>query len=196
MTDMNRTLLFATNNAHKIGEVRLILGDSWTVTGLQEAGITADLPETSDTLEGNARQKAAFIRDHYGLDCFAEDTGLEVEVLGGIPGVHTARYAGPDASPDRNMAKLLGAMRGQEYRMARFRTVIALFMGGEDHLFEGEVRGRIAHEPSGTGGFGYDPIFIPEGYSESFAVLSPSVKKEISHRARAIRAMTAFLATM
>jgi XTP/dITP diphosphohydrolase len=189
----SRQLLFATNNPYKVREVRDILGPDWTIRTLQESGIAADLPETGHTLQANALQKAAYIRDHFGLDCFAEDSGLEVDALDGAPGVHTARYAGDEADSGANMRKLLEALGNDSRRDARFRTVIALWLADEWHLFEGEVRGRIARQAQGTGGFGYDPIFIPEGYEQTFAELGPDIKGGISHRALAIVAMVAYL---
>lgn len=186
-------LLFATNNLHKIQEVRQILGTSWEVLTLAEAGIEADLPETGDTLLANAIQKANHIHTEYGLDCFSEDTGLEVDALGGAPGVYTARYAGLPPDSQANMARLLKEMEGLTDRRARFHTVIALWWEGKQYTFEGEVRGRIATQPQGDGGFGYDPVFIPEGYDQTFAALAPEVKKDISHRAKAVARLIQFL---
>lgn len=187
------SLVFATNNPHKLREVRHILEGPWHIRSLDDCEIRCEIPETGDTLEANAIQKATFIRDRYGLDCFAEDTGLEVAALVGAPGVSTARYAGPDADAASNMRKLLQALEGSTDRSARFRTVIALCLHGEVHLFEGIVDGSIAQEQVGDGGFGYDPVFIPEGYERTFAQLPTEVKKSISHRARAIARLTDFL---
>lgn len=181
-----KKLLFATNNPHKVREVRDILRGSYQILSLEEAGIQADLPETGITLWDNAIQKATHIQQNYGLDCFSEDTGLEVDALSGAPGVHTARYAGPEADARANMAKLLDAMQDTAERSARFRTVIALYMNDELLTFEGVIEGHIALGATGSGGFGYDPIFIPTGYDASFAVLSPEVKSQISHRAKAM----------
>jgi XTP/dITP diphosphohydrolase len=190
--DKLHSLLFATNNPHKLQEVQLIL-EGWHIQSLAECHISCEIPETGQTLEANAIEKATFIRDHYHLDCFAEDTGLEVEALDGAPGVYTARYAGALADATSNMLKLLHALEGARNRKARFRTVLALCLEGEVHLFEGIVDGTIAMQASGKGGFGYDPIFIPDGYKKTFAELPPEVKKAISHRARAVAKLTAFL---
>lgn len=187
-------LVFATNNAHKLSEVRAILGDAYEVLSLSELGVHEDIPETADTLEGNALMKAQYIHDHYGIDCFADDTGLEVEALGGEPGVHSARYAdnGPGHDSEANIDKLLTKLSGIDNRKARFRTIVALILNGETHLFEGEVRGTILNERQGKGGFGYDPIFMPDGFDLSFAQLGDE-KNVISHRARAIARLTSFL---
>lgn len=187
-------LIMATNNEHKLREIRQILGDEYTVKGLAEIGCTEDIPETADTLEGNALQKARYVHEHYGVDCFADDTGLEVEALGGEPGVHSARYAdnGPGHDSEANIDKLLTKLSGIENRKARFRTIVALILNGETHLFEGEVRGTILNERQGKGGFGYDPVFMPEGFEQSFAQLGDE-KNVISHRARAVAKLTAFL---
>lgn len=187
-------LVFATNNAHKLSEVRAILGDAYEVLSLSELGVHEDIPETADTLEGNALMKAQYIHDHYGIDCFADDTGLEVEALGGEPGVHSARYAdnGPGHDSEANIDKLLTKLSGIDNRKARFRTIVALILNGETHLFEGEVKGTILNERQGKGGFGYDPIFMPDGFDLSFAQLGDE-KNVISHRARAIARLTSFL---
>lgn len=187
-------LVFATNNADKICEVRAILGNAYEVLSLNELGVHEDIPETADTLEGNALMKAQYIHTHYGFDCFADDTGLEVEILGGEPGIHSARYAdiGSDHDSEANIDKLLLKLLGKDNRRARFRTVIALVMNGETHLFEGEVRGSILTERHGTGGFGYDPVFKPEGYNQTFAEMGEE-KNIISHRARAITKLSDFL---
>lgn len=187
-------LVFATNNAHKLSEVRAILGDAYEVLSLSELGVHEDIPETADTLEGNALMKAQYIHDHYGIDCFADDTGLEVEALGGEPGVHSARYAdnGPGHDSEANIDKLLTKLSGIDNRKARFRTIVALILNGETHLFEGEIRGTILNERQGKGGFGYDPIFMPDGFDLSFAQLGDE-KNVISHRARAIARLTSFL---
>lgn len=187
-------LVFATNNAHKLSEVRAILGDAYEVLSLSELGVHEDIPETADTLEGNALMKAQYIHDHYGIDCFADDTGLEVEALGGEPGVHSARYAdnGPGHDSEANIDKLLTKLSGIDNRKARFRTIVALILNGETHLFEGEVRGTILNERQGKGGFGYDPIFMPDGFDLSFAQLGDE-KNVISHRAIALARLTSFL---
>lgn len=187
-------LVFATNNAHKLSEVRAILGDAYEVLSLSELGVHEDIPETADTLEGNALMKAQYIHDHYGMDCFADDTGLEVEALGGEPGVHSARYAdnGKDHDSEANIDKLLTKLQDKENRKARFRTIVALIMNGETHLFEGEVRGSILTERHGKGGFGYDSVFMPDGYEHSFAEMTEE-KNHISHRARAIAKLADFL---
>ena len=190
--EMNK-IVFATNNEHKLREIRAIIHDGTEVLSLADIGCHADIPETADTLEGNALIKAHFVYDNYGYDCFADDTGLEVEALNGAPGVHTARYAGDDQDSQANMRKLLQEMKGKDNRNARFRTAIALIQGGEEHLFSGEVRGTITTEPLGNKGFGYDPVFIPEDTGLTFAQLGEDVKNHISHRARAVAKLTEFL---
>lgn len=189
---MNK-IVFATNNEHKLREIRAIIHDGTEVLSLADIGCHADIPETADTLEGNALIKAHFVYDNYGYDCFADDTGLEVEALDGTPGVHTARYAGDNQDSQANMRKLLQEMKGKDNRNARFRTAIALIQGGEEHLFSGEVRGTITTEPLGNKGFGYDPVFIPEDTGLTFAQLGEDVKNHISHRARAVAKLTEFL---
>ena len=193
-------IVFATNNAHKLREIREILGTRFEVVSLSDIGCHEDIPETGSTLEENASQKSHYVADHYGLPCFADDTGLEVEALGGAPGVHSARYAeGTDHDSKANMAKLLRELQGEDNRKARFRTVISLLEpdteqgGWKEHRFEGEVRGTIATEKHGHEGFGYDPLFVPEGYEESFAQLGEEVKNRISHRARAVRKLADYL---
>lgn len=190
-----KKLVFATNNAHKLEEMRDILGTTFEILSLADIGCHADIPETADTLEGNALIKARYVYDHYRLDCFADDTGLEVDALGGLPGVHTARYAYPDRhDPEANMVKLLEALKEKNNRNARFRTVIALIEKGEEHLFEGAVEGTIAHGKSGDAGFGYDPVFVPEGQGKTFAELGEEVKNSMSHRARAAKKLADYLA--
>lgn len=192
-----RTLVFATHNTHKLREVRAMLPDGLKLVGLTDLGRTDPLPETSDTLEGNALQKARYVKEHYGYDCFADDTGLEVDALHGAPGVYSARYAGEDCDSAANVRKLLAALDGVADRRARFRTVIAFVTdGGQEHLFEGEVGGHIATEEHGAGGFGYDPIFTPDGYDRTFAQLSAEEKNTISHRGRAVRRFVDFLSKM
>ena len=191
---MKTRLVFATNNAHKLEEIRAIAGADFDILSLADIRCHYDIPETADTLEGNALLKARYVRERYGLNCFADDTGLEVRALGGAPGVHTARYAYPDRhDPEANTRKLLRELEGQTDRAAAFRTVIALLTDGEEHLFEGRVEGRIATAPRGTEGFGYDPVFEPEDTSRTFAELGPNVKNRISHRARAVARLVAFL---
>ncbi|HRW75317.1 MAG TPA: RdgB/HAM1 family non-canonical purine NTP pyrophosphatase [Saprospiraceae bacterium] len=193
MSNSALSLLFATNNQHKIIEVREILGDQWTITGLRESGLNTELPETGNTLEANAVEKATFIKDMGIRACFAEDSGLEVDALDGAPGVHTARYAGPKATAQENNRKLLDALQGIHNRTARFRAVIALWWQGELHTFEGSVEGHISEQTEGEQGFGYDPLFIPLGYEHTFAVLPGSVKASISHRAKAVQQLAEFL---
>lgn len=193
---MHRRLIFATGNPHKIAEVRQIAGPQFDLLSPAEAGLgSPELPETSDTLQGNAIEKAAALYQLSASDCFSEDTGLEVAALGGAPGVYTARYAGPECTPEDNIRKLLDELSGHTNRKAQFRTVIALIIGGETVTFEGIVKGEIANAASGTGGFGYDPVFIPEGHTHTFAELPATIKNTLSHRARAIRKMLSFLET-
>ena len=186
-------LVFATNNKHKLQEVRDIVGDRVEVLSLSDIDCNDDIPETADTLQGNALIKARYIYEKYGVDCFADDTGLEVEALDGAPGVYSARYAGEECDSDANMKKLLHYLTDKNNRNAQFRTVIALIINGEERLFNGIVKGVIATEKMGTSGFGYDPIFIPEGFSESFAQMDASMKNSISHRYRATEELSKFL---
>lgn len=179
-------IVFATNNAHKLAEVRAVLGDGFELVTLSEVGITEDIPETGATLEENASQKARYVYERTGLDCFADDTGLEVEALNGAPGVHSARYATDGHDFAANNRKLLGELQGKDNRRARFRTVISLIRGGREQRVEGIVRGSIALSEAGCGGFGYDPLFVPEGYDVTFAEMSASEKNSISHRGRAV----------
>lgn len=187
------SLCFATNNLHKIEEVKVALGDGLRILTLEEAGIREELPETQDTLEGNARQKALYVFDHFGLPCFADDTGLEVDVLGGAPGVYSARYAGPQRRSADNIALLLENLRGKTSRAAQFRTVIHLVLPDGQWKFEGIVRGTIREDGKGTGGFGYDPVFVPEGFEQTLAEMSLEEKNLISHRGIAIRKLAEFL---
>lgn len=189
---LSDNLVFATNNAHKLDEVRSILGSRFTVKSLKEIGCEADIPETADTLEGNALMKARFLYEKYGVDCFADDTGLEVTALGGAPGVHTARYAGNHDS-EANMKKLLNELDKKSDRSAQFRTVIALIIEGKEFLFEGIVKGTIAKEKAGDGGFGYDPIFIPDGFTQTFSQMGNDSKNHISHRALAVEKLFNYL---
>ena len=200
-----KRIVFATNNQHKLQEIRDILGSSYEVVSLKEIGCDVDIPETGNTLEENALQKAQYVYDHYHVSCFADDTGLEVEALDGAPGVHSARYAeGTDHDSEANMAKLLRELDGKENRQARFRTVICYIEKQvvcpcgctsikKIHQFEGIVNGHIATEKHGTEGFGYDPIFVPEGYDQSFAELGEEIKNGISHRARAVAKLVEYL---
>lgn len=186
-------LIFATNNAHKLAEVQAVLGDGYELVTPRQMGITEEIPETASTLEGNARQKARYLYERTGLDCFADDTGLEVDALDGAPGVHSARYATDGHDFEANTRLLLHNMEGKEDRRARFRTAIILIEGGEEHLFEGRVEGEITCEPAGCGGFGYDPVFRPEGYKQTFAEMSADEKNSISHRARAVAKLVEYL---
>lgn len=188
---MKQKIVFATNNAHKLEEVAAILGEDYEVLSLREIGCEADIPETADTFAGNAMQKAQYVREHYGYDCFADDSGLEVDALDGAPGVYSARYSG--GGSEANMDKLLHNLTGKSERGAQFRTVIALLIGEETQLFEGVVRGSIIEERRGNGGFGYDPIFVPEGYEHTFAELGGEVKNRISHRAKAVELLAQYL---
>ena len=202
-------LVFATGNPGKLREAAEILGEGFELVTPAEVGITEEIPETGNTLRANSMQKADYIYKKTGLDCFADDSGLEVDMLGGAPGVETARYAGPERNADANMTKLLGEMARREKeaamartngittakatRSARFRTSVTLIIGGEHHFFDGVMEGRIAMERAGNGGFGYDPIFIPEGYTQTNAQLGEEVKNTISHRGKALRAMAEYL---
>lgn len=194
-----KRIVFATNNQHKLQEIREILSPEFEIVSLKEIGCHEDIPETGNTLEENALQKARYISERYHISCFADDTGLEVEALEGAPGVHSARYAErTDHDSEANMTKLLRELEGKENRQARFRTVIALIELGEDetenvHLFEGIVEGHISTERQGNEGFGYDPIFVPEGYEKSFAALGETIKNHISHRARAVKKLAEYL---
>ena len=186
-------IVFATNNAHKLDEVRQVVGDKFTLVSLRECGIVEDIPENEPTLEGNALAKARYIYERTGADCFADDTGLEVDALGGEPGVRSARYATDGHDDEANKRLLLERLQGVENRAAQFRTAVALIMGGKEYLFEGIVRGRIATEQHGEGGFGYDPLFVPEGYDRTFAQMSAEEKNAISHRGRAVGKLAEFL---
>ena len=193
---MKQSLVFATNNAHKIAEIREQLGDRYTFRSLQDMGCTEDIPETADTLEGNARIKARHVLDNYQQDCFSEDTGLEVYALNNEPGVGTAHYAGPQRSAEDNNRKLLSELSDRKDRLACFRTVICLLQDGEEHFFEGKCEGRIATYPTGSDGFGYDPVFIPtEGDGRSFAQMSRAEKARFSHRAQAMAKLEEYLKT-
>ena len=190
---MKKKLVVATNNAHKLEEIAAILGEEMELLSLKDINCHADIPETADTLEGNARQKAMYIYENYGMDCFADDTGLEVEALNGAPGVYSARYAGDGHDSEANMQKLLHELQGKKNRKAQFRTAICLIQEGKEYLFEGIVKGEIIGEKRGGAGFGYDPIFVPEGYEQTFAELGNDIKNTISHRARAVEKLCSFL---
>jgi XTP/dITP diphosphohydrolase len=186
-------LVFASNNPHKLKEVTAILAGIVTVKSLEDAGIAGDIAETADTLEGNALIKAGYVYRETGLDCFADDTGLFVEALNGMPGVISARFAGEHCSPQDNIKKLLSLMGKENNRKAYFKTVICLVQKGEEKYFEGIINGSISRQPMGTNGFGYDPVFIPEGFSKTFAELSSEEKNSLSHRAEAARRMKEWL---
>ncbi|MEY3367477.1 MAG: hypothetical protein RI973_632 [Bacteroidota bacterium] len=186
-------LIFATGNPNKVKEVRHLLSHDFEVGGLQDIGCTEELPETTPTIPGNALQKARYVYEKYGVNCFSEDTGLEIDALNGEPGVHSARYAGEEKDPQANMDLVLRKMEGLENRSARFRTVIALLLDGKAYTFEGVAEGIIEKEKSGTGGFGYDPIFRPEGADLTFAQMDLAQKSNISHRAKAIAQLISFL---
>lgn len=191
-------IVFATNNSHKLEEIRQILGESIEVLSLADINCHEDIPETAPTIEGNAMMKARYVYYKYGTPCFADDTGLEVEALDGAPGVYSARYAGGEGhDSEANMRKLLHELEGKENRRAQFRTVIALIEQKDGkpvaHTFEGKIEGHISDEKRGTSGFGYDPIFVPEGYEQSFAELGNEIKNKISHRARAVARLAEYL---
>ncbi len=192
------TLIMATNNAHKLREIQQILDGQYELKGLKDIGCTEEIPETSNTLEGNALQKARYVWEHYGLNCFADDTGLEVDALDGAPGIYTARFGalngyGDDHNTNANIRCLLDKLQGCTQRTARFRTVIALIQNGEEYLFEGVVEGNIVTELRGTDGFGYDPVFEVEDTGMTFAEMGPEMKNKISHRGRATRKLTKYL---
>ena len=186
-------IIIASNNRHKIREIKYILRGSINLVSLSEAGIDADIPENEETLEGNAMEKARYVHKRTGSNVFADDTGLETEALNGAPGVHSARFAGSDKDPDKNIEKLLNELKGHNNRKARFRTVIALILNNKEYCFEGIVNGRIGDEKKGEMGFGYDPVFIPEGENTSFAEMPAKKKNIISHRALAIKKLSDFL---
>jgi XTP/dITP diphosphohydrolase len=190
---MRKQLVFATNNQHKLEEVRAILGAAYQILSLKDIHCLEDIPETADTLEENALLKARYVKTHYGMDCFADDTGLEVRALGNAPGVCSARYAGEAKDAKANRQKVLKELEGKDDYSARFRTVVALIKDGKETLFEGRVSGKLIKEERGTAGFGYDPIFIPEGYSQTFAELGAEIKNTISHRAEAVNQLKHFL---
>lgn len=190
---MIKRIIFATNNAHKLSEVQAVLGDRFRLVTLAECGITEEIPEDASTLEGNALQKARYVYERTGADCFADDTGLKVDALDGAPGVHSARYATDGHDFAANNRLLLRNLAGAADRSAHFRTVIALILDGREYLFEGRVDGRIAESEAGCGGFGYDPLFVPEGFDRTFAEMGADEKNAISHRGRAVRRLVEFL---
>lgn len=193
MTAPLKKLLFATNNAHKLAEVQAVLGSAFELTTPRDCGVTEEIPETCETLEGNASQKAHYLYDRTGLDCFADDTGLEVMALGGAPGVHSARYATDGHDFVKNNELLLRNLEGVSDRRARFRTVIALLLDGKEYRFEGIVEGRIIDHEIGHEGFGYDPLFVPDGFDKTFAEMTSDEKNAVSHRGRAVRQLSEFL---
>ena len=191
---MKKTIVFATNNKNKLDEVRSMLRNEFEIIGLRDIGCHDDIPETADTIEGNAIQKAEYVCNKFKTDCFADDTGLEVDALGGAPGVHSARYANENAhDSEANIDKLLAELADKEDRQAQFRTCICVIIDGKRHLFEGIVRGKITLSRRGTGGFGYDSVFMPDGYDKTFAELGNDEKNKISHRARAVAKLAKFL---
>ena len=186
-------IVFATNNPNKLKEIQSLMPAGIEIISLKDIGCTEDIPETGETLEANAFQKARYLKEHYGYDCFADDTGLEIESLNRAPGVYSARYGGPERSAEANMAKILSELDGKENRKAQFRTAIALILNGKEQLFEGKVEGHISETKQGEEGFGYDPIFLPKNYQRSFAQMSMDEKGTISHRGRAVRKLVDFL---
>lgn len=190
---MIKNIVFATNNLHKLKELREIVGDRFNILGLKDIDCYDDIPETADTLEGNAIIKASFVKEKYGYDCFADDTGLEIKMLDNAPGVYSARFAGEDCNSENNIIKVLELMNGITDRSARFRTVFALILNGDTYTFNGEIKGSILNGRKGTGGFGYDSIFIPENSDNTFAEMSADEKNNISHRGRATKKLIEFL---
>lgn len=193
-----REIVFATNNEHKLQELREIVGHKFNILSLAQIGCHDDIPETASTIEGNAEMKARYVKQHYGYDCFSDDTGLEIDALGGEPGVYSARYAGPGHDSEANIDKVLAKLQGvpPERRTARFRTAVALLQGQQLHIFEGKVEGHILTERHGTGGFGYDSIFAPvEGRGLTFAQMQPQEKNAMSHRGRVVARLVQFLAS-
>lgn len=188
-----KNIVFATNNKNKLREIRDIVGSKYNILSLSDINCHEDIPETADTIEGNALLKARFVKEKYGYDCFADDTGLEVEALDNRPGVYSARFAGEDCNSENNINKLLSELEGIENRKARFRTVIALIKGEIEEEFEGVIYGNISHERHGEGGFGYDKVFVPENYEKTFAEMLPKEKNSISHRAKATRLLIEYL---
>ena len=188
-------LVFATNNPNKLSEIRALVASGIEILSLKDIHCNEELPETNPTLEENALQKAKYVFDNYGFNCFADDTGLEIDALGGEPGVYSARYAGEDCRAEDNMKKILNKLEGKENRNAKFRTVIALIIDGAATLFEAECNGNITNIKSGAEGFGYDPIFIPNGFEKTFAEMSKAEKGKISHRGKAVKKLVGFLST-
>lgn len=187
-----KKIVFTTNNLHKLDEVRALI-PQWEIISLADIGCFEDIPETENTLQGNAQLKANYITEKYGYDCFADDTGLEVTALDGAPGVYSARYAGEEGNAEANIQKLLTALKEEQDKSAQFRTVVALNLKGKTHLFEGICKGKILSKKNGESGFGYDPIFQPDGYSQSFAQMSKTEKGAISHRGKAVAKLVSFL---
>ncbi len=188
-----KKIVFATNNIHKLEEIRNILNGEYEILSLKDINCFEDIPETSNTLEGNALLKAKYVKEKYGYDCFSDDTGLEVESLNNAPGVYSARYAGESKDTQANMKKILDELKNKSNRKAQFRTVIVLISGSKIYQFEGIINGEIIQEPRGNTGFGYDPIFVPNGYNETFAELGNNIKNKISHRAKAVNKLKTFL---
>jgi len=186
-------LVFATNNQNKVNEIKSLLGEGIEIVSLKDIGCNEELPETQETLEGNALQKARYVADNYNVNCFADDTGLEVDSLNGAPGVYSARYAGEQCTAEDNMTKILSELEGKENRKAKFRTIVALILNGKEHSFEGKIDGSITRSKSGSDGFGYDPIFQPNGFDITFSEMSMAEKNAISHRGKAVAKLVAFL---
>ncbi|GBU07228.1 dITP/XTP pyrophosphatase [Bacteroidales bacterium] len=190
---MKKKIVFASDNAHKIEEVKKMLGSQYEVLSLKDIGCTEEIPETANTLQGNALLKALYVKNKFALDCFADDTGLEIKSLNNAPGVYSARYAGPERDAAANRLKVLSELKNLDDRSAAFKTVIILLIGDEQHVFEGLINGQISLQQSGEGGFGYDPIFIPQGHQQTFAQLEAHTKNKISHRALAVEKLKHFL---
>ena len=186
-------LVFATNNQNKVNEIKSLLGEGVEIVSLKDIGCNEELPETQETLEGNALQKARYVADNYNVNCFADDTGLEVASLNGAPGVYSARYAGEQCAAEDNMTKVLAELDGKKNRLAKFRTIVALILNDEEHFFEGQVDGSITRSKRGSDGFGYDPIFQPNGFDVTFSEMSMAEKNAISHRRKAVAKLVAFL---
>jgi len=189
-------IVFATNNPNKLKEIKALVPKHIEIVSLSEIGCNEDIPETGETLEANAFQKVNYVKEHFGYDCFADDSGLEINALNGNPGVYSARYAGPERNADANMAKIITELNGCENRKAQFRTAIALVLNGEEQLFEGKVEGEISLTKLGEKGFGYDPIFVPENETRSFAQMTMQEKGEISHRGKAVRRLINYLSSL
>jgi len=189
-------LVFATNNQHKLLEINTILNNTFRILSLKDINCSDEIPETGDTLEANASQKAWYIYNKYNINCFADDTGLEIPALNNAPGVYSARYAGEERSAEQNMAKVLLELKGKANRKAQFRTVISLIIDGAEMLFEGVVKGSIIKDERGGEGFGYDPIFVPDGYNKTFAEMGMDIKNSISHRANAVKKLSDYLKTL